>query len=145
MTMNTTRWSPDTCNCIIDYEWDDSLPNDLITMTPVNIVNVCSDHQKLPPNITLVDFYNVLMEENPRKNASFQHILDNGPSSLYDIVNNTRVLKKDVSFVFNWSGTAPNRTLNITVQGVSLTTNQKNVAQTALNNRFGVGKVVVLS
>lgn len=35
MAIQTTRWSPDTCNCVILYQWDDALPDDQRVHIPV--------------------------------------------------------------------------------------------------------------
>ena len=141
MTINTTRWSPDTCDCVIEYTWDDSLPNDQIVLTPTNIINVCPFHTAFatsPANL-----YAVLTEENPRKNIAIQNILDNGPTSLFDVVGSNRYLKKGITINFSWTGTAPNRVVHLTIGGVTLTNNQRNTVQNALNTRFGTGKVIL--
>lgn len=141
MAINITRWSPDTCDCVIDYQWDDSLPNDSIVLTPVNTVNKCSAHAALATTPTA--HYALLTEENPRKNNALQTILDNGSTSLSDIVGSNKVMKKGINFIFTYSGTAPNRVLTVSFTGVTLTNQQKNSAQTFLNNKFGAGKVVL--
>jgi len=140
MAIKTTRWSPDTCSCILEYTWDDSLPQDQITTTLSNINQKCSAHNGL----SNTDTWNAITEENPRKNFTLQHILDNGPSTLYDIVEgNNKILKSNLRYTWTWSGIAPNRVLTISIQGITLTTNQKNTIQNILNNRFGVGKVIL--
>jgi hypothetical protein len=55
----------------------------------------------------------------------------------------TRIFKRGISFWISWTGTAPNRQLTLTLQGITLTTNQKNSLQTKLNTRFGISKVVI--
>lgn len=142
MVTRTTTWSPDTCQCVIEYTWDDTVPEDSRTHSISNVVSKCSFHQGLA---TKDNVWNVVMEENPRKNNAFKHILDNGPSSLYDLDTDgiTRVLKKNISLNFSWSGTVPNRVLTITVVGVTLNTSQRNTVQNALNNKFGTGKVLL--
>ncbi len=141
MTIQNTRWSLDTCDCIIDYRWDDSLPNDQIVLTPINTVRTCTAHSAIATNPTA--HYSILMDENPRKNQAIQHILDNGPATLYDIVGSNRVAKLGINLNFSWSGVAPNRVLTINIVGVTLTNQQKNTAQNALNAKFGTGKVVL--
>lgn len=141
MTIKTTRWSPDTCNCILEYTWDDSLPNDQITVTPSNIVGKCPAHTSFE---TTQEVFNVVNEENPRKNKAIQIILDNGPSTLYDIVGTVRVLKPTISVTHTWTGTAPNRVLRLTITGSTLTTAQKNTITAAFNTLFGTGKVVLV-
>lgn len=32
-----TTWYPDTCDCIIEYEWDDSISENLRVHTVVNV------------------------------------------------------------------------------------------------------------
>jgi len=141
MVTNTTRYSPDTCDCVLEYDWDSTKPESSRTHTLNRFVKVCSFHQVLA---TDTDRWNAVFEENPRKNQSLQAILDNSPTtSLYDIVNGNRQLKASIGFNFSWSGTAPNRVLTISFTGITLTTQQKNTIQSALNTRFGVGKVVL--
>jgi hypothetical protein len=141
MAIKTTRWSPDTCGCVIEYTWDDSLPNDQISTTPSNVITRCSAHTTLANNTAV---FNTLFEENPRKNISFQHILDNAPTTLFDVnTDGSRQLKAGMSISWAWTGTAPNRVITLTVKGITLTTNQKNTIQSALNSRFGIGKVVI--
>jgi len=83
--------------------------------------------------------------ENQRgPNNTLAEILDKGPTALYDIATDgTRTFKRGITVDWAWSGTEPNRVLTITVIGITLTTNQRNTVTTFLNNRFGVGKVVL--
>jgi len=140
MATKVTRWSPDTCDCVIEYSWDDSVPEDQRVHTLSNYVNKCAAHSALS---TDTDRWNAVFEENPRKNIAHQLILDNAPTAMYDLVNSNRVLKSGIAINLSWSGTAPNRVLTISYTGITLTTNQRNTIQTFLNNRFGVGKVLL--
>ena len=140
MVITTTRWSPDTCTCVVEYSWDTSLSEASRTHTLSNVINKCPAHSSL----TNAEVYSVLTEENPRKNQSLRNILDNSPTTaLYDIINGIRELKPSIVFNFSFSGTAPNRVLTISFTGITLTTQQKNTLQTALNTRFGSGKVLI--
>lgn len=143
MTLKKTIWSPDTCECILEYQWDDTTPEDNRPITLSTIINKCSIHSSLNTNN---DVWNSINEENPRKNITRQLLLDNAPSTLYDIIdatNGTREFKNGISFNWSWTGTAPNRVLNISVTGITLTNAQKNTIRNILNNRFGVGKVTL--
>jgi hypothetical protein len=138
MVINTTRFSPDTCQCVIDYDWDsESNETDRVHILKT-FVNVCSAHASLP---THQDRWNAVFEENPRKNIAQQLIRDNAPSVLLETNQLGQTILKH--FDISWSGTAPNRVLTITFTGISLTTQQKNQLQTFLNNRFGSGKVLI--
>lgn len=140
MTINRTRWSPDTCECVIEYSWDDSVPAENRTHSLYNVVQRCPAHNAL----SSLDIFSTLMDENPRKNNALSHVLDNGPTSLFDTTSEgARVLKGNITFNFSWSGTAPDRVLTINFTGINLTQNQKNSIQTFLNNRFGSGKVLI--
>jgi len=139
MTIQTTRWSPDTCSCVLEYTWDDTQTEATRTHTLSNIINKCSAHNPL----TNSNIYSSILDENPRKNQSLQLCLDNGPTALFDTINGSRQLKATISYSFSWSGTAPNRVLTISFTGITLTSQQKNTIQTALNTRFGSGKVLI--
>lgn len=139
MAKHTTRWSPDTCSCVIEYEWDDLDPPETRTHTLFNYVNRCTAHTILPNDS---DRYLSVKEENTRKNIAHQGILDNGPNGLFDIVDGNRVLKNNIAISWSWGGIAPDRVLTISYSGITLTQQQKNAIQTFLNNRFG-GKVII--
>ena len=138
MTLKTTRWSPDTCTCSVDYSWDDSLGDSERIHNLSKVIQRCPAHQALSDD----DTFSSLMDENPRKNISLAHCLEHGPPALFDTIDGTKQLKGNLSFNRSWSGTAPNRILTISFTGINLTTQQKNGLQTALNARFG-GKVLI--
>src|SRR4030095_8644469 len=140
MVINTTRWSPDTCECVLEYDWDSTVTEDNRVHTLSNYVSVCPAHQGLADHQAR---WNTILEENPRKNNAHQYVLDNSPTTaLYDVIDGSRHLKKNITFNFTWSGTAPNRVLTISYTGISLTSNQKNTIQTFLDSRFS-GKVLI--
>lgn len=141
MAIKTTRFSPDTCGCVLEYTWDDTLSESQRTHTLSNFVTRCPAHSSLASD---TDRWNAVFDENPRKNNARQLCLDNGPTSLYDIIDGTRQLKSTINYNWSWSGTAPNRVLTISFTGISLTTQQKSTIQTALNTRFGSGKVLIV-
>jgi hypothetical protein len=87
--------------------------------------------------------WNAIEEENDRKNAALRISLAAAPTTLFNVVGSDRVLKDTVNYNFTWTGTAPNRILNISFTGVTLTTAQKNTIRTQLDSRIGVGKVVL--
>src|SRR5687768_6009042 len=133
MTIRTTRWSPDTCSCVFEYTWDDTVAESSRTHTLSTVVNKCATHTSLV-NATC---YSTVLDENSRKNIALQVALDNGPTTLYDLSGTTRTLKPAITYNNSWSGTVPNRVLTISFTGISLTTTQKNTIQTAENTKFG--------
>ncbi len=41
--IRTTRWSPATCACVIEYTWDDAVSEDKRTHTVSNVLNRCAE------------------------------------------------------------------------------------------------------
>jgi hypothetical protein len=128
-----TRWQPDTCECIIEYNDDGTLST---------VVKACDAHN----GDTQDNIFKNVKEENPRKNNSLKEILDNAPPALFELDpdSGARVFKKGINVDFSWTGAKPNRTLTLTVSGITLTPTQINAVQTKLNNRFGAGKVTLV-
>lgn len=128
-----TRWSPDTCECIIEYEADGNL---------TKVVQACDAHKGNSESTV----YQTVLEENPRKNKSFKEILDNAPPGMFDLdeESGTRIFKRGITVDFEWTGTAPNRTLKLIVKGITLTANQLNAVQAKLDNKLGAGKVTIV-
>lgn len=143
MAIQTTRWSPDTCGCIIEYSWDDSVPQNSRTHSLANYVRRCSVHAVQADDGTR---YNTINEENPRKNIAHQLIVDNAPAAFVDVdANGNKSLKPEYSISFTATGTPPNRVFTLTFSGATLTQAQINNVQTRLDNRFGTGKVIFVN
>jgi len=62
-----TRWYPDTCDCVIEYEWDDSESEEVRTHTLKRVVAKCHAHKAVDHN----SLFDVVLEENRRKNHVF--------------------------------------------------------------------------
>ena len=78
MAIQITRWSPDTCRCVIDYQWDDSVPQEKREHTVSSIVSKCSFHDQLPDDNT---HYGTVIDENQNKNIVLSKIQDNVPAA----------------------------------------------------------------
>lgn len=68
--INITRWSPDTCDCVLEYEWDTEQPEDQRTHTPRPPVKICDDHRSHPKT----EVHGKVHEENTRKNKVLDEI-----------------------------------------------------------------------
>lgn len=44
MTINITRFHPDTCKCVFDYSWDSSIPADQRVHTIHEVIYACPIH-----------------------------------------------------------------------------------------------------
>lgn len=146
MTIKTTRWSPDTCDCVLEYEWDDSLPNDQIVITYKTTVSQCANHINLNGN-NKKDTYDSVNEENKRKNGTITELITRMQSDFgeADPTTGAITLKRAINVSWAWSGTAPNRVLTLTVKGITLTANKMNQAKTFLDTKYGTGKVILVN
>ena len=144
MTIQTTTWSPDSCNCTIRYRWDDADPNYQVQIDFIK--KSCDHHKNLLPNAPVT--FACVLDENRKMNSSLQYAMENAPSKLADqFVSDSGTvylqLKGGIVFNYRFDGIAPNRVLYISFLGVNLTQNEKNTIQTKLNERFGTGIVVI--
>ena len=140
MTIKTTRWASDVCECIIEFTWDDSLSENERTLKVKNYINRCQAHNEQLPNDT--SRFETALEENQRKNKAHADILKNGPTGLYDLdPSGSRQLKSGLKISWQWEGTAPNRILSLSYSGIGFTQTQKAALEKVLSNKFGEGKV----
>jgi hypothetical protein len=125
----------------LEYEWDDLDPPESRQHNLKTYVQKCSAHTVLS---TDNDRYTSVKDENTKKNFVLADILTNGPTSLFDeSADGSRTLKGNITYSWIWSGTAPNRVLTVSFQGITLTTQQRNTIQNFLNNKFGAGKIIL--
>jgi hypothetical protein len=118
-----TRWSPDTCSCVIDYTDDGNF-------TLVSIVSKGTEHSGLDDATT----YSIVKAENQRKNAVPLLV-----TALVPTVTNT-VWLNQVTWSFSGSGQTRVLTVNL---GALLTAPQKTTLQTTCDTQLGVGAVVI--
>lgn len=136
-----TRWILDTCDCQMIT---DAGATETDFPVLVQAEHVCSIHSVLPDNTAV---YNTLKDENPRKNKGHQALMDAGPAGMFDLdaESGQKILKKGITLNWEWGGIPPNRVITFTLKGITLTTNQKNMAQNQLNIMFGTGKAVLVN
>lgn len=117
MAIQTTRWTPDTCNgCVIDYQWDDSVDSSVRVHTPVTIIAKCADHASVANPTT---HHTKLTKENTTKNRVLDYLDANFPTLVIDDGNgNTHIDPSKVSWSFDAART------NLTIVIPSLTAAQ---------------------
>lgn len=128
MAIQETRWRPDTCTCLLVYEWDSlvTLTNRVHTFKRADVI--CPEHQSL---LTELDAYTAALENNQRKNKTVNYV-------------NTQLAIDPSSIIFSFSGMGNDRILNIEfTSAVVLTNLQKLGVQQWADTNFGVGKVIV--
>lgn len=70
MAIQRTQWHPDTCECILEYEWDDTESIEQRTHSLKNVVKACEFHKSHPAP----ELYKRVHHENTSKNKAFGHI-----------------------------------------------------------------------
>ena len=138
--MKDNLWRPDSCSCQFRFNFDDAVSESSRTQSVSTVPTKCAAHSSLASDALR---WSTVLDENPRVGISLLLALANGPSTLYNIVDNSRQLKPTIKYNWSWSGTAPNRVLNISFTGITLTTQEKTTIQNAINARLGSGKVVL--
>jgi hypothetical protein len=122
MAEKLTTWSPDTCGCRIEYQWDDEIDATSRTHTFTQTFKTCPAHLSLRG----VDLYDALVDENTRKNIT----LTVAQGVKVDIV------VEDYSFSFDAGRELLARFAGITDQ-------QRTDIHDACELQFGPGKVTV--
>lgn len=75
--MVVTTWHPDTCGCVVAYEWERDSPEDTRVHTAVKTQHTKTcQHHKAHDN-DHVKHHAVVLEENQRKNFAVHHLVDN--------------------------------------------------------------------
>lgn len=74
--INVTRWSPDTCDCVLEYSWDTEVADDQRVHTPLPPVKICDDHRANSQS----EVHDKVHEENTRKNKVLDEIAKALPS-----------------------------------------------------------------
>lgn len=151
------KWSPDTCGCILNYQWIRGSHEDGRVHVFHSFDKVCPDHENLKGvhpdsgktihgmhqdvNGDGLSVYNAVLEENQRKNIILQHALDSVPNKLARQKENrfgtvTNVPHENMVYNYFWTG-GPPRVLNCSFY-IPLTDHEKG----AIENRFsGLVKV----
>ena len=138
MAIKTTRWKPDTCACVIDYEWDTTLSEADRVHTAVNVIP-CQVHAGLA---TPQQRYDTALLHCRRKNRLREAIMENISGvrdTLTDQEGNTYYEfkpGKSVSWLLRVDGVYE-------ITAVGFTDAQKTAARTWISNNMP-GEIVIL-
>lgn len=124
MSKQITRWRPDTCNCVLEYEWDNEDNPVNIQYTNKKIIEVCEYHSG-------VEDFDYILNENKEKNKTFEYILNNFPNLVDEKEdehgNISRNLKKGLEFEYSYNGKGNLRKLEINLDKLGMTSSEKNL------------------
>ena len=143
--MKVTTWSPDTCKCVIEYKWDDTISAEERVHTYSNTVETCADHTSLSKSA----LYDTVSSENTMKNKIGGWIIENLPSVTRirtdeETGETQKVLKPKIKYDWSFDGEGTNRVLKVKLLGVQLDETEKTSIRDFVNARFGTDKVVVI-
>lgn len=91
MAIITTKWKPDTCDCVIEYKWDNTLLDTDRVHTVSNVVNKCVFHEG---SATKEECYTKVHDENTRKNKVYGFLIEESTATVDIIDNNGDITKK---------------------------------------------------
>jgi len=96
-----TTWSPDTCDCKIEYEWDSDVAEKDRTHSVSKILKVCDAHKNLVGDSAK---YNQVLDENQRKNIVYGKIIDNITDVVDEkLVDGKTVKELKIGVNYGWS------------------------------------------
>lgn len=134
--IQTTRWKPDTCDCELEYSWDDSVPQEDRVHALINRVS-CKFHAKDDDETG----YQKVVEENSTKNVAYGHLLDKMPDLTRDVMeadgSTSKQVKPEYKFDYEFD---KDRQLVVTVTGLDAA---KAADLTAMYEQEMPGKVEV--
>lgn len=82
MARRTTLWRLDTCSCVIEYEWDDEVPQEERVQSPIQRLS-CKHHYHIS---NIKDHYDAVKLENDFKNLVVGKICEDHGVSDLDVV-----------------------------------------------------------
>lgn len=155
--LHKNAFSPDTCDCKIEFSFDDALPAEQRVCTGVRIMRKCAAHEGVDDNDPHAHYLNI-MAENQSKNLAFEEVRKTHPELFMDygvVLEDddpveaklrgfkpltaaqkkdtlSRTLKQGIEYAFSFTGKNHARKLVVELKGASLKTAQK----AALKGRF---------
>ena len=114
MTIQITRWSPDTCDCVIDYSWDSTTSEDDRIHAHHQSIKTCTSHA----GITGSDHHNIIVRENQSKNYMHAHAVRLCALQV-GLPSDTTELVEGVEFEWSFIGSGNARELQVKLHGTN--------------------------
>ena len=123
MAIRIQNYAPDTCTCVVQESWDDSLPSDQVVYELVSVLHRGDEHAAIVDG----SLHAVLYEENRRKNKAWGKAIE---------------LSNKVGDRVAWSFNAA-RTLLVSFPQDNVPASVKTQIQAWCDSNLGIGKVLV--
>ena len=134
--LKVTLWRPDTCSCVVEYEWDDAVKEDARVHSFKRFAARCPAHAS-DQNM------DGCLERNRRKNRlldlAVENIAELAETKLTDNGVFVKSLKPGVSF--DWSFD-PLGDLNVSFSGITPPQSQR--LKVLSDSMFGAGRVKIM-
>lgn len=148
MALHRNLWSPDTCGCQIEFEFDDEVPAEERVHTGSKIVKRCPAHQESDFD-GCHDHYTTVLDENQRKNILLGKLMETHPEIVDLREDGSRIMKSNIDYIHSFTGKGKKRVLEVELVDLSptptlLSSSKKykdSIAKIA-KKEFGNGKVV---
>lgn len=134
MVKKITRWSPDTCDCVLEYEWDTEDELDSREHTFKNSVKECSAHSE----VSLEKKYPVVLSENRTKNKILKEVIDSVESLRQEVIEKGESrfeLADGVKYKYSFSGTGENRVFDFEFTGKDLKKSEKDIIKGIVDSK----------
>lgn len=124
--INITRWSPDTCNCVIEYSWDTETSEDDRVHEFHRVVEQCEEHSEINKH---QDVHDHVLAENQTKNKVMMSLFKHTPRHKHKTVNPDGTISESlnpaVNYKWKFQGKGINRELKISFEGAKLSSQEK--------------------
>lgn len=124
------RWRPDTCECVIEYQWDDTVDEDNRTHAVSSIIQACEFHSSAKNQAA---HFAEVVTENQKKNQVYGVIMEGSTTATKDELNKdgstTKVFKEGKEFAWSFD-----EERNLVVELKGFTAQEKTEAATLLED-----------
>lgn len=137
MAKRLTKWKPDTCGCILVYEWDEA---DVQAPAVIKqVLEACDIHKGFA---TPAEHFTAIQSQNKAKNKILGLIVDNFPKLTKEVDNgNGETISVVDDGVFSYSY---DETGKISVDIKGLTVQEKSDFDQTLKTEIGTDKVEII-
>lgn len=142
MAVHVTQWRPDTCGCVLEYEWDDEVePDERLHTVRTHDDSACPRHKTLKMKKSAA--FDHVLEENQRKNRVHAELVEHAAEHQPELVrldaDNTPSDLRPDAFKFSYDDDG---VLHVELNDHSSTA--KASARKVLKQKFGDAKVRVV-
>lgn len=127
MATVVTRWTPDTCGCVIEYSWDNETSEDDRIHTFHKLVEKCPEHSGLQKH---KDVHDHVLSENQTKNKMELAVYENIPRLQHESTdeqgNTQKGLHPSIKHEWEFIGKDGDRHLKSSFKGAFFTKEEKN-------------------